>query len=265
MNIKNFGIIVEKFVKENAPTILMSAGLGLFGGAIYETGKATVKSVRQVDTIEGAQGDLMTPKEIVKECWKNYIPAAGLTLGGTACIIGANHMNLKRIEALATAYALNKDKFKEYQDKVKEVLGEQKEYDIRDKIAQDHTDAQDDNPPWMPCNELIENLASENLVTVRCGLTGKLFKSSSVLIDKAVNEFNSYLMEDHRESLSLFYDILGELDCGKAGDDYFWDISNGRGGMMKVDPHYTRGKNGEPIMELEFLNFRRKGDDWSNI
>lgn len=261
MNIKNFGIIVEKFVKENAPTILMSAGLGLFGGAIYETGKATVKSVRQVDKIEGAQGELMTPKEVVKECWKNYIPAAGLTLGGTACIIGANHMNLKRIEALATAYALNKDKFKEYQDKVKEVLGEQKEYDIRDKIAQDHTDAEDDNPPWIPCRELIENDEDKNRVTVRCGLTGKYFKSSAIEIDRAVNEFNESLNRGDREDLTLFYDLLDGMECGKAGEHFYWDLCNGKSGLMKVDKHYTRGKNGEPIMELEFYNYKIDAED----
>lgn len=248
MNLKNIGKIVERFIKENGPTLLMSAGLGFFGGAIITTATATVKSTRDVDACE----EELTPKEIVKHEWKNYIAPMMLTTAGTACVICANHMNLVRIETLATAYALNKDKFQEYQDKVKEVLGEKKEMKIRDEIAKDHV--QNDNPPWMS-QQLFENEMSD-LVEVRDTYTGVRFKSTSQRIESAVNEFNKYLIMDERIDLNGFYDILG-LENTKAGESLVWKYNADKGGsLMSIDPHYDT-RDGKPVIVLEYKGYTK--------
>lgn len=248
--IKNLGKVVEKFVKENGPTLLMSAGLVSFGGAIYATGVATVKSTKDVIEYNEEETEELTPNEIVKREWKNYIPAAGLTAAGTTAIICANHMNLVRIETLATAYALNKDKFEEYQNKVKEILGDKKETKIRDEIAKDH--AQNDNPPWMS-QQLLENEQTD-LVEVRDTWTGVRFKSTAQQIDNAVNEFNKYLIVDEKEDLNCFYDILG-LENTKAGEAMVWTYEPDRGGsLMSIEKHYDI-RDGKPVMVLEY-----KGD-----
>ena len=247
-SIKKAGIIVEKFIKENAPTIMMACGIASFTGAVVVAVPATAKAVRDIDSCE----EELTKKEIVKREYVHYIPSMALAAAGTGLIVYANHMNLKKIEVLAAAYALNKDKFEEYQDKVKEVFGEKKEMSIRDKIAQDHID--NDNPPWAPRPTLMEN-DREDWVEVRDTYTGVRFKATTEEIDRAVNEFNKYLMLDERMDLNGFYDILGLENTG-SGENLVWKYSQLNGGcLMSIDPHYGRNAAGKPVLVLEYKGF----------
>lgn len=83
-----------KFLRKHGGTILaIGASIGV-GLTMWETGKATVKATTLVTM---NRDEPMTKKEIVKDCWKFYIPAAVVGAGTMACILGSNALNKKQL------------------------------------------------------------------------------------------------------------------------------------------------------------------------
>lgn len=102
--------------------------------------KATPKALELLD--EQYRGDEPSAMNKIKTCWKLYLPAAGVGLGTIALIFGSTVMSHKMQASLASAYGLMNSYYREYQKKVKEVVGPEKEKEIRKAIAQDkYTDA----------------------------------------------------------------------------------------------------------------------------
>lgn len=163
--------------------------------------------------------DKLKPHEVVKVTWKCYIPAAITCAASITCLIGASSVNLKRNAALATAYKLSETALTEYRDKVVEVMGEKKEQNIREKIAEDKVK---NNP--VSKNQIIITGGGDTLCYDALG--GRYFKSSIDKIKKAENELNRMMLRDMYVSLNDFYDELG-LDHTKLGDDLGWNLDDG--------------------------------------
>ena len=136
--ISNFIKTVGNKLSEHSPEILTGIGItGLLSTTVLAV-KATPKALRLIDEKkEEIDTDEITNMEVVKTCWKCYIPAAVTASVSVACLIGANSVNNKRNAVLATAYKLSESAFSEYKEKVIETIGEKKEEEVRDKIAKD--------------------------------------------------------------------------------------------------------------------------------
>ena len=162
--------------------------------------------------------ETLKPVEVVKICWKCYIPAVITGAGSIACIVGANSVNARRTAALATAYKLSETALTEYKDKVVETIGEKKEQLVRDKIDKDHIDK---NP--VSKKEVIVTKTGETLCYD--SLSGRYFKSDMEGIKAAVNELNSRLLDDMYVSVNEFYDELG-LSHTDFGETLGWNIDD---------------------------------------
>ena len=68
---------------------------------------------------------------------KAYAPTMIIGTATLACIFGSTHINNKRLAALGAAYVLSETSFKEYKDKVKDIIGEAKEQEVEDEIVKD--------------------------------------------------------------------------------------------------------------------------------
>ena len=92
---------------KHSPEILTGIGIaGMFTTVVLAV-RATPKALDLISREEYEQKRDLTPMETVKVAWKPYIPAAITGTLSTACLIGANSVNLKRNAALAAAYALS--------------------------------------------------------------------------------------------------------------------------------------------------------------
>lgn len=123
---------IPKFLTRNSSTILTFVGAaGTIATAVL-TGRATIKAVRIYD-------GMMFPskKEVVKEVWKEYIPAVGVGIGTIACIFGANALNKRHQATLMSAYALLERTYREYRNKVSDILGEEAAGKVNDAIAEE--------------------------------------------------------------------------------------------------------------------------------
>lgn len=105
--------IFSYFNKHGATILSIAAAAGVVLTAV-ETAKATTKAQSLIDM---NKAEPMTKKEIVKDCWKFYVPAAVVGVGTIACILGSNSLNKKTQAELMAAYVAVQQTYSTYRKK----------------------------------------------------------------------------------------------------------------------------------------------------
>lgn len=122
------------FCKCNASTILTYAGgIGVVATSVMAV-KATPKALTKLEEARKEKEEDLTKMEVVRVAGPSYIPAAVVGASTIVCIFGANILNKRHQAALASAYALVDNAFKEYKGKVKEIHGEEGHNEIVNAI-----------------------------------------------------------------------------------------------------------------------------------
>lgn len=236
----------KKWVRKNAPSILMGTGIVCYGGATGLAVYGTVKACNKAYAMPGA-----TKKEIMKAVWPYYIPSALCFTGGTVLCITANHMQLTRIEILAAAYAANNKKLEVYKDKVKELFGE----DADKKISQQDSKRRVfENPPPHDAIPI-----GEDILHCQDSYTGQYFWSSRYKIDQAITECDRAMMRNGSVTVN---ELLYSMGCNEApaGNEMGWDgaaYADLNKGIYKmpsefIQLNYVKGPNGEPVLVVEY-------------
>lgn len=240
--ISNFIKTVGNKLSEHSPEILTGIGItGLLSTTVLAV-KATPKALRLIDEKkEENNTDELTNMEVVKTCWKCYIPAAVTASVSVACLIGANSVNSKRNAVLATAYKLSESAFSEYKEKVIETIGEKKEEEVRDKIAKDRIEK---NP--VNNNEVI--ITGKGDVLCYDVVSGRYFKSDVDRIRKAENTLNKKLMNDMYCSLNEFYDLIG-LPFTQMGFDLGWNVNDS---LVEIEFSTQLSEDDTPCVVIQY-------------
>jgi hypothetical protein len=239
---------LTQLLSRNAPAILTGLGVvGLVGTtalAIKATSDAKDDirraALERSDEISSFHPDEFTRMEILEIVWKRYIPVA-LSCGvSIVCIIGAQTMNAKRIAALVSVYALSEQTLKEYQDKTLEVVGEKKERQIREKIAEERIACLEDDD--------IPMAFDDSKIVFLDPITGRTFISDIESIRAAVNDVNLEVINHMSAPHNVFYQSLG-LDSAIAGDELGWNTSH------KMDVRWSAvSRDGKPIFMLDYVH-----------
>lgn len=230
-------------ISKHSPEILTGVGIaGMITTTVLAV-KATPKALDLISRKEYEEQRELTAMETVKAAWKPYIPAAITGVASTACLIGANSVNLKRNAALAAAYTLSDTAFREYKEKVVETIGERKEQTVRDKVAE---------------KQVKENPPSNDVTVIGKGpslclepLSMRYFRTDIEHIKKAANEVNAQILTSIYgwATINDFYDELG-LSHTDTGDNLGWNLDN------RVDIHISAQvtENGEPCLVIGHNN-----------
>ena len=239
--IENFIKSTKGFMHKHSPEILTGIGVaGMITSTVLAV-KATPKALRLLEEAQKEKEDLLTSVEIVKAAWKPYIPAIVTGVMSTACIIGASAVNAKRNAALATAYTISERALLTYRDKVVETIGEKKEKDIRQKVAQEEVDTKPLSSSQVYITQKGETMCMDRI-------SGRYFKSDIDQIKKAVNELNRQILCQNYISLTQFYNLIG-LDSIKSSDYLGWNIDDG---MIEVEFSACLTDDGEPCLVMDF-------------
>ncbi len=218
--IVNFFSNSKKFICKHSPEILTGIGIVGMGYSVVSAVKATPRVMTLVENKkEQLDVNHLTPKETFLVIWRPYLPSALSFVASSACIIGASAVNYKRNAALGAAYALSERTLIRYRDKVIDTLGERKEQEIRDKIAQDDVNNNQPSP-----NQII--VTSNGNTLCKDMISGRYFKSDIETIKQTINKINRRLTYDHYISLNELYYELG-LDGIKNGDLMGWNLDDG--------------------------------------
>ena len=211
----------ERVLTKYSPGILTGIGIAGMIGATFMAVKATPKALYLIEIKkEAAEVEELTPVEIIKTCWKCYIPATLTTVLSAVCLIGASTVSAKRNAALATAYSISEAALREYQEKVVEVIGEKKEKAVRDAVAKD----QIERDPVTKSEVVIIDSNSNTLCYEP--LSGRYFKSTIDKIKKAEIKLDRQMIQEMYVSLNDFYWEIG-LDGTDLGDKMGWNLSKG--------------------------------------
>jgi len=246
MNIKTLIIRTGKTLSKNSPTILTGLGVaGLLSTTILAV-KATPKALEVLKNEQDYRESLNRPiaiskTETIKLCWKLYLPSAVIGVVTVTCIIGAHTVNFRRNAAMASLYSLTETAFKEYQAKVTETIGSNKEGKLRDSINQDIINR---NPSGI--NQVI--LTGKGKVLCYDKLCDRYFESDHETIRRVINDINMDLRNEMFVELNDLYYKLGLAPTG-LGYKVGWDIDHGY-----IDPKMSSclNENNEPCLVLDF-------------
>lgn len=253
---KNLGGVISK----NSPTILTSLTVGGLVTTSILAIKATPKAleilceerIRREEEIdkkgignytseECRYVDILSKREIIQLTWRVYLPAIGVGLATIACVIGANSIHLRRNAALGAVYSLTESAFKEYQAKVTETLGNNKEIKLRDEIAKDRVERKS-----IDTNEII--FTGKGDVLCLDSISGRLFESDIEKIRQVENRMTRALRDEMFISLNEVYYELG-LKPTKLGDLMGWSMDDG-----DIEFSYSSQltENGRPCLVLDY-------------
>jgi len=231
------------FAEDHATEILTGVGVvGMVGSTVLAV-KATPKALM---LIEDRKYELETDKldhlELVKTTWRCYVPATAVGVLSISCLIGSAGVNAKRSAALAAACTLSENAFRTYAEKTLEVVGQEKEHEIREFVGRQKIK---DKP--MPENTSSLYICEDGESICFEGSSGRYFKTSMNAIERAENAFNKRMLEEMAMSLNDYYYELG-LDSVSIGDVIGWDLDDG---MIEFKVGSILSDDGKPCIYLE--------------
>jgi hypothetical protein len=238
-------------LKGHSPAILMGVGcVGMVSTVILAV-RATPKAVYLLEeaydpedpwagrekTVDQLVKEL-GPKKTVETTWKCYIPATVVGLGSVACLLMSHRLSAGKSAAMASAYSLLERTMDEYQDRVIEQIGKDKNDDIRQEVQQ----------------AVVESSGNEEIIPYGNGeilcfesLTGRYFKSSENTIMAAVNDFNHDLIHEFSCTMNDWFYLLG-LPNVAIGDSLGWTTDH----MLDVDIRTVKAPNGLPALAIDY-------------
>lgn len=157
------------------------------------------------------RGSPLPPVELVKVaapvCW----PVAVSCAATLSCIVGIQALNRKQQASLVAAYGIAAQTLKKYEDKIKDLFGDEGINQFRAALAQDNAESIPSVHPTETC--LFYDMLSE-----------RYFNSTMLDVRNAEYHFNrNFILRGGTATLNELYDFLG-LEKIDGGDVAGWDI-----------------------------------------
>lgn len=262
LNLSNFAKNISAKLGANAPGITIGLGTGAILVAGVMVGVATPKAIKLIEDAQAAktkrfeqlrkkapddavmdETDELTWVEIIKAGWKPYAPAIMTAVVGVACIVGGTRANARRNAALSAAYTVVEQTLNDYTAKTKETVGEKKEKEIRDAIAEDELKKH----PLSGCNVVRMPKCGKTLCyDVR---SREYFMSDYNTIKKVENDLNRRLRSEMFISLNEVYDEFGIVHDDELGDDIGWNVDN----ELEFTISSKIAENNEPCLVVNYV------------
>jgi hypothetical protein len=240
---------IWKGIRKHSPEILTILGITGFTTAAVMAVKVTPKALETVrqDSQKNHDGDryAYTKKEAVKSAWKCYVPAVGMGLASASCLIFATSTNLRRNAALAAAYSISESTLRDYQAKTLELVGEEKEHEIRDAVIKERVERE-------PIKAADISVSDDETLCYD-PWSGSVFKSTTEKIMRAANNVSRDMLCNGADCVSLneFYWELGRPST-KSGEVLGWRVETGR---ELISPIFSAQltEDGKPCLVIDFV------------
>lgn len=209
----------ERYLRRNSSTILSFVGAaGVIVTAVLAV-QATPKAMELLEEAKEEKGEDLTKFEIINVAGPAYIPSVAVGLTTIVCIFGANVLSHKQQLGLISAYGLLDQSYKEYKNKVKEILGEDGDYKVREAIVKDKYESDD-----------ISTSDDDKLLFYEDN-HGYFTATMEEILDAELN-INKRFAENGLATLNEFYEFLG-LDKIHGCDLIGWESDS-------MDEFYNR-------------------------
>lgn len=129
---------IGKSIRRHKSSILTFAGaIGTVAATITAV-TGTIKATNRINEIQ-EDGTLLSTKAKIKVAAPAYILPASLCFGSVVCIFGSHYISKKEKAALIGSCAAIGSAFGEYKDEIVDLIGEEDEEKIRNKIVENKT------------------------------------------------------------------------------------------------------------------------------
>lgn len=264
LNLNLGGIVKTISAKLNSGAPGIAIGIGT--GSILVAGvMATVATPKALDMITDAreakarkleeakkkapddaifeESDDLTWVEVIKAGWKPYVPAILTATIGVACIFGGARANARRNAALSAAYTVVEQTLNDYTTKTKEIVGDAKEKEIRDAIAEDELRKN----PYSGCN--VVNIPKFGNTLCYDTRSKSYFMSDYNSIMKTENDLNRRLFSEMFISLNELRDEFGLPHDDELGDDIGWNTDH----PIEFTISTKLAENNEPCLVVSYV------------
>jgi len=235
-------------LSKNSPAILTGLGVAGLVGTVILAVKATPKAMeilgqekifRSEEYHDFEQIDIL---DTIKLTWKCYVPTGAMAITTIACMISSNHISTRRNAALASLFTVAEETLREYQAKVVEQIGENKEKKIQEEIKQDHLDQTPQSGQTVMFTGNGNYLCFDNF-------SKRYFRSDVEAIRRSENKFNQHLLREGWLGINDFYEELG-LEPIELGDEFGW-IAERSLLEIKFDTKMAKDTN-EPCLIIDY-------------
>lgn len=205
-------------LKQSAPLIFTSLSVvGIIGTAVLG-----VRGGMEAEKILAERKDI--PEDfkgktvyIVKNTWKCYVWTIMAALGSAACVIASHKLSAKQIAALSSVAAAGATTFNQYRDKVREVIGEDKERELYEEVRQ--------KSDWTVYPQLPHGDLDDTSYLFYDGYSKRYFYSNPERIQQAIYHLNRNFQLKQEVSVNEWYEMIG-IDGIEGGDDDTWVVND---------------------------------------
>lgn len=226
---------VPVLADKNAPLLLMLAGIGGLAATVVSAVKATPLAIDKMDDeiakryekgeieyeelpMSVNKSDMefrfneLGPKQIVKSCWKCYVPTVILGALSISSFIGSYKVNTARLTAMTAMYEFTANAYDRYRRNVAKVSPKT---DVKATKA-----SRDEQVKEIPESK-FDGLPEGKEICIDL-YTGNVFYSTREDVLLAVNKIkDKFLSGEMFVSLNEFYDEV-DADHVGVGDDVGW-------------------------------------------
>lgn len=252
---------VPVLADKNAPLLLMLAGIGGLAATVVSAVKATPLAIDKMDDeiakryekgeIEYEElpmsvnksdmefrFDELGPKQIIKSCWKCYVPTVILGALSISSFIGSYKVNTARLTAMTAMYEFTANAYDRYRRNVAKVSPKT---DVKATKA-----ARDERVKDIPESK-FDGLPEGKEVCIDL-YTGNVFYSTREDVLVAVNKIkDKFLAGEMFISLNEFYDEV-DADHVGVGDDVGWSPDT------DLDIQFDSAlRNGKPCLTIGYF------------
>lgn len=246
---------------KNAPMLLMIAGIGGLAATVISAIKATPMAIDKMDEeianryedgeieyedlpMSVAKSDMayrfeeLGPKQIVKSCWKCYVPTVILGALSVSAFIGSYKISTARLTAMTAMYEFTANAYDRYRRNVAKVSPKT---DVKATKA-----ARDEEVKEIPESK-FEGTPEGKEVCIDL-FTGNVFYSTREDVLAAVSKIKDHFLSGEMFiSLNEFYD---EVDANhvEVGDDVGWTPET----CLDVQFDSTL-RNGKPCLTIGYF------------
>lgn len=207
----------SSFWNKNYPGFCIGLGIGQLLFATFYGMSSVIDARNAIEEKKEKLGtDELTTKETVKTVAPYFAPVLALSITGTGFILFGNQINLDRGAAAAMMYTVAVSDHKNYVEKVKEIVGEKKERDIRESVAEDSYNTNAKNGQLT-----IINNGDDSDYWMYDKLTRQIIRSTTQRVTDIINELNSRMLQDPIYGSISVYDYclaMGEEPINFAGE-----------------------------------------------
>jgi hypothetical protein len=210
------GVLMKK--KGLVLTILACAGV------VSTTVLAVKATPKVVKIMEKHKSEELTAMQKVALAAPAYIPAIASGAATMVCIVGIGVLGRRHQAALASAYALVSNNYKRYQNKVKELYGEEVHNNVVDALVKEDCKDVDVYSVGLCGRSSLESFEEEDHLFYD-EYSGRYFETKMSKVLQAEYHLNRNYCLGGGVPVNMFYEFLGlpPIDCG---DDIGWTFSD---------------------------------------